>query len=92
MAMSDSEVLDFNYNGEQKEYSPEYFLSWVKRCVDRHYERIEEERELAKTHTYTQVWLMSKAAWESLPDDCTWSDLVMAGAQFIGYKWVKDNE
>jgi hypothetical protein len=88
----DSDVTNFDYDGGVAEYSPEYFGMWFKRVVDWELSRAEREKQLSKTHSYEQTWLMSKDAWESLPENPTAIDIINAGGQFLGYQWVVKNE
>jgi hypothetical protein len=83
--MLESEVTNWDYPDETPQYSPKHFRD----MVDAYWKRIDEEKELAKTHDYRQVWLMSEKQWDSLPNNPNWKDMMEAGGQFLGYQWVE---
>jgi hypothetical protein len=46
---------------------------------------IEENKKINDpNYSYRQTWLMSKSAWDSLPENATWYDMIMAGTIFQG--------
>lgn len=88
--MSDTEITNLDYpKVGPPEYSPEYFRGWIRKVIDRLWERIEEEKELFETHDYRQTWLISKKGWESLPENPIWQDMIRAGGQFMGYNELR---